>query len=705
MGGRRLLEAIAAAGPVVMLVDDIHWAEPTFLEFLDYLLETATSSPLLVLGSARHELSERHPDWAESHSPLLIRLEPLSDADAGRIVEELLGALDESVRARIAQVAEGNPLYVEQIVSMLVETGALQRGVDGWVARQGTDQLQIPPTVQALVAARLDALQGEERSVVDPASVIGLSFPLDAVTNLVDEPTRPKLDQNLNLLVGKQLVRQLPDEDVIYRFNHQIIRDTAYNSLLKRVRAMLHERFVDWAEPVNRERGRELEFEEIHGYHLEQAYRYRTELGVIDEEARRVAERAAAKLGSAGRRAHARTDMPAAVGLLRRATKLLVEGELDRVELLLELAEAEIQLGDLAVAAATVLQATKEAEAIGDARTIAKCRLMRLWVRTYSPTAIESEGDPEAIVADVIRTLEEQDDAAGLARAWRIRGILSDQAGRYGDAASAAERFIEYAERAGEPRLVARGTSAYASEAVWSTLPIQDLAERMEAHLRKVAGDRKAEAYVALGLAQLQAMLGDFGRARDLYRRGQALLRELGPSVSAMTTSIASARVEYLAGSLDAAEQELRRDEEELRQTGEQYFRSSIAGALARVLLRQEKLEEASEFADLARELADPDDADPQVLWRSVKAGLLARAGDGSAAADLMNEAVQLASTTDDAILQAEVLLDQSELLRLLGRDDAAEPPLRAALELFTQKGDVVSAERVRRKLGAPSAV
>src|SRR6185503_1099388 len=101
-GCRRILEALTFRGPAVMLVDDLHWAEATFLEFLDYLLETMTSSPLLILGSTRHEITERHAEWAETHGPLLITLTPLSDADAGKIVDELLGALDESVRVRIA---------------------------------------------------------------------------------------------------------------------------------------------------------------------------------------------------------------------------------------------------------------------------------------------------------------------------------------------------------------------------------------------------------------------------------------------------------------------------------------------------------------------------------------------------------------------------------------------------------------------------
>src|SRR3990172_6607096 len=168
------------------------------------------------------------------------------------------------------------------MVSMVVENGAIERGLDGWVAREGSERLQIPPTVQALVAARLDALRDEERAVVDPASVIGLSFPLDAVAELVEEPIRPELEAELASLTAKQLVRRLEEDEVIYRFGHQVIRDTAYGSMLKRLRAALHERFVTWAERVNRERGRELEFEEILGYHLEQAYGYRTGLGISD---------------------------------------------------------------------------------------------------------------------------------------------------------------------------------------------------------------------------------------------------------------------------------------------------------------------------------------------------------------------------------------------------------------------------------------
>ena len=704
-GGRRLLEVLAAEQPLVMIVDDLHWAEATFLDFLDHLIESVEGASILVLGTARHEIAERHADWSTAHDAMLVKLEPLSDADAGRIVEELLGALEPSVRSRIAQAAEGNPLYVEQIVSMLVETGAIERGAAGWVAKASAGELQIPPTVQALVAARLDALQPEERAVVDPGSVIGLTFALDAVTELVDEPLRQNLGNDLDVLAGKQLVRRLPEDEILYRFGHQIIRDTAYGSLLKRIRATLHERFVTWAERINRERGRELEFEEILGYHLEQAYRYRVDLGVIDDHARDVAERAAAKLSSAGRRALARTDMPAAANLLARAVALLPELDPRRVELLLELAEARGELGDHTAEAQAVLAAIGTATQLGDERLLARATLAREYVLIFAPGMLEGAGaDPAAVVQQVITSLEAAGDHAGLARAWRVQAMISSRAGRYDDVAKAAERLIESAMEAGEERLVARGASGFANQAVWSSQPVAELTTRIEGFLERVHGDRKAEGNISLALAQLHAMQGEFDRARELYRRGQMLLRDLGPSVSAMNTSIASSRVEVLAGALDVAEAELRRDEAELAALDERYYRPSIAGALARVVLLKGKLEEAEAFSKLAEEIADPEDTDPQVLWRSVRSRILAERGDGEAALRMSEEAVELARETEDVILKADALVDHSAVLSMLGRSEAASRALEAALQLYEQKGDVVSAARIRRDLTVPAS-
>jgi class 3 adenylate cyclase/tetratricopeptide (TPR) repeat protein len=694
-GGRRLLEQLAAERPLVMVVDDLHWAETTFLDFLDHLLETVDNASILVLGTARHELSERHADWSATHDSMLIRLAPLSESDAGRIVEELLGALDADVRERISRAAEGNPLYVEQIVSMLVETGAIQRGLEGWVAREGSNQLQIPPTVQALVASRLDALKTEERAVLDPASVIGLSFPLDAVAELVDDSVQQRLDADLQLLSEKQLVRRLAEEDVIYRFGHQIIRDTAYGSLLKRSRAILHERFVTWAERVNRERGRELEFEEILGYHLEQAYRYRESLGVVDAEALAVAERAAEKLSNAGLRAMARGDSPAAASLLRRAIDLYPTVDPRRLLLIPDLAETLFTLSKFEEAQAELEVALEVARTVGDQRGAARLEVTQMLIQLFA--GVDAE---HAVTVDEVerlrQTFADLGDEGGGARASRVLLFLHGNAGRYDDSAAAAEEVIEQATSAGEDRLVRGGAAVYTTAAVLGSTPVDQAIARCESILERVKGARRSEAIVLGALAQLRAMIGDFETARTLYRKEQELLGALGPSRELASTSLDSGRVEMLAGDLAAAEAELRRDDQELEALKETYFRSTVSALLAQVLLLQGKRLEADQSAMVAQDLTDAEDIDGQVLWRLARSRLLAET-DSKAALEMADEAVSMAKGTAGLILAADALRSRADLLDDLGRTDEAAQSRTEAIERYELKGDRVSAAAAQR--------
>ncbi|HEX3265863.1 MAG TPA: adenylate/guanylate cyclase domain-containing protein [Candidatus Limnocylindrales bacterium] len=697
-GGRRFLETLATERPLVVLVDDLHWAEQTFLDFLDSMLETVDAASILILGSARHEISERHAEWAAVHEPMLVNLHPLSEADAGRIVEELLGSLEETVRSRIAAAAEGNPLYVEQIVSMLVETGAIERGVDGWVARDGAAKLQIPPTVQALVASRLDALKTEERAVVDPASVIGLTFALDAVSELVDDEIQPGLKSDLDVLVTKQLVRQLPEEEVLYRFGHQIIRDTAYGSLLKRARAALHERFVTWAERVNRERGRELEFEEILGYHLEQAYVYRTGLGVIDAEAEEVGRRAAAKLSNAGRRALTRGDLPAATALLRRATLVLQSGSSERIEVLVDLADALIQQG-LFDDAKEVLDGARIAAAeIGDARLGARVELIEAGRAQFvggpdlGPRALET-------VAATVPILEQAGDDAGLARAARLEMYTKVMAGRLKEATAASARILEHARRAGDERLVSRSAAPIAYILVHGPEPVENAITRAREMLAEVRGDRKTEAIILGALAQLQAMNEEFDPARTTYRAAQDILLELGTGVDASSTSMDSAQVELLAGNVDAAERELRRDYDALEALGEVYLRSTIAAMLAETLWRAVRADEAERFATVSAEIADPDDILSQVLWRIVRSKILADRGEIAAATALAEEALESARATEEVGLLAETLVGLAYVRTAAGMHEEARAPLDEALALLNAKGDRATARRLASPL------
>jgi predicted ATPase len=575
----------------------------------------------------------------------------------------------------------------------------LRQDGDAWVATISSAELDIPPTIQALVASRIDALRQEDRRVIDPASVIGLGFPIDALVNLVPEDAAPEVPARLQSLTAKQFVRPSVSDPEFYRFGHAVIKDAAYRSLLKRTRAELHERFVAWAEPVNRERGRELEFEEILGYHLEQAYRYRSELGPIDETGREIGRRAAGKLASAGRRASIRGDAPAAANLLRRATALLPRPDEFRIELLTELADALLELGDFDDSTAVLREANETARDIGDARLEARATLGQLMVGLYGSGSVGGSDNAVADVKATIPILERVQDSSGLATAWRLLMLIYGTSGNYDDAAEAALRVVEFATRAEDARLASKGAINYAFTALHGPTPVSVALRSCEILLNEVGGDRKAEAMVLGVLGVLHAMEGRFDEARRLTAQSRESLEDLGPSILAAASALEYSRVEILAGDPAQAEIELRRDYEKLEAVGERYYRSTLAGLLANALWTLGRNAEADEYSQVAEEIADADDNWSQVLWRSARAKLLVQAGRAEEAVTLAREAVSLAATSVDIEQYADVLVDLGEVLRRAGRDGEQEPHLREALALYVRKGDLVSAELIRARL------
>ena len=701
-GIRRLFETMAVGQPLVLILDDIHAAEQTFLDVLDYLLQAVEGAAILVLCSARHELLERYADWSGTHAGETITLVPLSDAETGTLVGELLGDLEPSVRARISDAAEGNPLYTEQIVSMLQETGAIRREGERWVSTRASADLAIPPTVQALVAARLDALGSEERAVIEPASVIGLSFADEAVAELVEDESEAHLEIDLGSLASKELIRRAEGEEGFYRFGHQVIKDTAYGSLLKRIRAALHERFVVWAERVNKERGRETEFEEILGYHLEQAYRYRIELGVIDDAARAVGKRAAIKLGSAGRRALGRADIPAAVNLLRRATEVLPRESPFRLEVMVDLGEANMQQGAFDPAAAVLDEAMAIAAETGDVRLGVRANLIRVSVDQFRSGGEASATRAIDAANRAISVLEPIGDHAGLARAWRLLMFTLSNQGHVEEATRAAERVIEHAGHAGDPRIAARSAGMIAFLMLHGATPAREALSRCEELLDRVAGDRSTQALIQSTMAVLRAMIGEIETARSFYRQSYSALTELGAGIVTMTSSIDSSQVEQLAGDLAAAERELRRDYDALAAIEETYYRSTIATFLSQVLLAAGDMGEAMRFTELAEALGEADDVLTQVPWRGVRARILASRGDAAGARRLAMEGLDLAGMSDPR-LRADALVDLANVLDTVGDTESSGPPLREALNLYELKGDLVSAGRLRERMGSVS--
>ncbi len=695
---RKVLEILAADAPVVALIDDIHWAEPAFLELLEHILTTSTGAPILLLATTRHDLLEENPTWGEQAGATRVMLRPLDDGAASQVVANLLGhaSLPDDVLARIVEAAEGNPLFVEQMWSMLIDSGALRLEGARWVRADERAEINVPPTIHALLEARLDQLGRAERAAVEPASVIGLEFAQPAVQSLVPPSLRPAIHEYMTTLTRKQLIRlsRAVEAEPIYRFEHHLVRDTVYNGLLKRARALLHIEFVRWADRVNADRDRALEFEEILGYHLEQAHRYLSELGPLDEKGIAIGADAAQRLSNAAKRAFARGDMHAAANLYRRAVALLDESEPTRLVLLPEFGEVLLELGDFAQARTVLAEAQVMAERVANRRIAASAQLLRMRVRLFSAEPGDWTEETLRMADEIIPLFESEGAHSELARAWRLIGFVHGIAARYAQSSDAVSRSMTHARLAGDQRLIARNVMGLSSSTLLGPTPVPQAIERCEQMIAEGISDRQAESKLLCSLAQLHAMNGEFDKARALYRRGRALLRDLGQGVNAASTGIDLLTVELLAGDLVTAEREVMPDYDFLARTGETYFMSTIAALLSRVVRDQGRDDEALVFSQIAEGATAADDMESQALWRSIRAPIVARAGDLAEAESLARSAVELSQKSDAPQMQADALSELATVLMLAGRIGEARQGIDAAIAIYQAKGDVVSAAR-----------
>jgi len=702
-GARKLLEGLARSRPLLVLFEDVHWAESAFLELVEHLVSSTDGAPILVVCSTRHELVERLPEWSTEQGSTRIELERLTEEQTSAVAEHLLGGtgLDARIRARIVGAAQGNPLFVEQLLSMLLDEGLIQFEGGHWRAAADIDRVSVPPTIQALLATRLDRLSPDERAVIEPAAVIGQTFVADAVRHLAPAHVRPELTARLDSLTARQLVQpdvSRPTEEDAFRFHHILIRDTAYDGILKRARAGFHEQFVAWADGVNREGA--TEFEEILGYHLEQAYGYLSELGPIDEHGRSVGIDGSQRLVSAGRRAFARGDVPAAVNLLGRAAALLPESDPARLALLPEFGEALLKVGGYDEAESTLDEAIRLAEHAGVEGVKAHASLVRLLVQLRA-------GDPESwrdeavvTITEAMAVFEREGDHAGLAKSWRLLAWTHGMALQFGLAADACERAIEQARLAGDTRQLTAAATAYAAAAVFGPTPVAAAIEYCELMVQQVSGDRQSEATVMAFLGSLLACQGSFDRARELSSRALSMLEELGLDVEYSYMCRQSWRVEMLAGDISAAERVLRDAYERLERVGERYMLSTIAGLLGQTLYVVGRYDEAESLGNLAKDLATEDDVDTQALWRCLLGKVLARRGSTAKGEALVREAIALLAPTDDLPFQCEALLDLAEVQRFTGSDEISAT-LETARRLAEAKGNLVQADAIQVMLEA----
>jgi class 3 adenylate cyclase/tetratricopeptide (TPR) repeat protein len=686
---RRLFEALAAPWPLVLVFEDIHWGEPTLLDLIEYFAGWIRDAPVLILCLARPDVVERQPSWLTPRANAsAIPLTPLSPAETDRLLAD--SDLGPAVRARIADAAEGNPLFVEQMVALLAEEG------------ESGETIPIPPSIQALLAARLDRLTLEERSMLETAAVVGRGFWRGAVRDLAPQGLRNAVGAHLMALVRKDLVEPesstLAHEDA-FRFRHVLIRDAAYEGTPKERRAELHERFAAWI--ADNVPDRVTEREEITGYHLEQAYRLRAELGPVGEREFALARRAAEILGAAGRRALVRSDVPAAINLLDRAVELGRADDSSQALLLRDLSAALWAAGELGRAEEILSDALEAALAAGDRRVEWYVRLDR-GVR-HALTATGAGAELGRVAAEAARVFEEIGDDLGLARAWRRLAQAARRDCRFGEAEEASERALAHARAAGDSDETAGIVDLLCTALLYGPAPAGRATTRFAEIAASADGDLLLEANVASSRAGLEAMLGNFDQARALVARAAGVYDELGHRLFRAGLSQVAGPVELLAGRPEAAERELRHGFEILAESGQTALLSYSAFLLAETLLAQERAADARRFAQIALETVSEDDTTDHVLARTVAARLAASEGDLAAAEAAAREAVELAAGTDALVLHADALVLLADLLSRSGQSAEAREAAQGALDLYEQKGHVVAARQTMEGLAAPA--
>ncbi len=697
---RRFFEASARERPLVLVFDDIHWGESTFLDLVEHIADWSRGSPILLLCMARSDLLDVRPSWAGGKSnAATVSLEPLTDEQAEVLITNLLGAaeLPAGIAERIVETAEGNPLFVEEMLAMLVDDGLIVRGEDRWIAAGDLSSVTVPPSIQALLGARLDRLTPEERTVLEAAAVIGKEFFVGAVRDLVPEDRRTQAPSDLMALVRKELISPerttLPGEDA-FRFRHLLVRDSAYDSIPKAQRAELHERFADWLERVA---GHSVaEQEEIVAYHLEQAHVYRTQLGPEDDRSSAIGLRAAARLSSAGRRATGRGDSVAGVNLLRRALAIGPVAGAERVVMLYDLGDALGWVGEAQEAFAAFDQAATLAADAGDRSLEWLARIRRSAAQMLTDPHGKPTKEFRAELEEAARTFEELGDDAALATVWTELAEIEWMPCRYERAERASHRALEHARRSGDERLLDDALESLIAAQLYGVATPEDGLRTLDGLAEDISRSRKLESWALVVRGFFEAMEGSFDEARRRMRLAVEIGEALGLRLMVAWQEGELGYLELCAGDAVAGERAYRRNYEILDELGDEGHKSTAAANLARALCALGRFDEAEPFATIARSVAAEDDLASQVAGRSAQATVLAARGEFAEAEQLGREAVRLYADAECPNLQGDVWMDLAQVLRMAGKPADAEQAARQALALYERKGNRPASESAR---------
>jgi DNA-binding SARP family transcriptional activator/predicted ATPase len=680
---RRLLQTLARERPVVLVLEDLHWAASAFLDLVEHVAELARA-PILLLALARPELLDTRPQWAGGRvNASSILLDPLPGDHAGTLLDRLAAdtALDDESRAAILAGAAGNPLFLEQLLASALE-----------------GESSVPDSIHALLSARLDRLPPAERRVAEAAAVYGQTFQTEVVQALVDVEVRPAL---VTLARRDFVEPEAPDVfgDELWGFRHALVRDEAYAGIPKRRRALLHREIA--AIVADRAGPWRVEADELIGYHLESAYRAQVEVDPQAPELTGLAADAARHLTAAGLRSYDQRDPPTTAGLLRRAAALLPADAPERLELAPALADA-LGWNDERDAAARVIDEAEAAAPPGDERTHARLDVARINLALWGPAKVDPEGMFEG-ARKAIAVLEAAGDDEALAYAHIVAYHAS-----YRRSAATEARQVDAGEELGLAAKHARAAGSRFLEGVatsWLCVLLRrggqtvDEARRWIHAILEDPPDRWTRASALGSLGTLHAMEGAFDQGRALMAESHAIIEDLGLRQAAAADSIALADVEIIAGDLDRAERFLRGGLAELDEVGDRFSAANAAWRLALVLMRRGEESEAETCLERAAELEAGEWVE---VWLLVLgATLAARRGRSVRAEELLRESESLMGRLFEGGMHADALLQAAEASELIGRTADAVDRLRRAAEIARRLGYVVAERTARERLAA----
>ncbi|MBZ5740271.1 adenylate/guanylate cyclase domain-containing protein [Nocardioides mangrovi] len=672
---RRLLEQLAQRRPLVVTVDDLHWAEPTLLELLEQVREEVADLPLLLICGARPELLEEHPEWGHgSLDSLTFGLDPFGAAEVRDRVETILaGPAPDELVATVTEWSGGNPLFVEEIVAHLVEEGHL-RFTDRWETTGDIGRVRVPPTVSALLAARLDRLPSDERDLLGRVSVIGQSFIAAEAVELLDPDQRPATAALLTQLARRDLLRRVRDgAGDAWAFRHITIRDTAYDALPKALRAELHERFADAVASAAAAGETGAERSAFVAHHLAEALRLRTELAAHDAALAPLRARTAVALGRAGLDAQDRDDPDAATALLHQAAAVRHPDPAVRRDLLLDLITVQLAVSRAREASETLAELDRETEGVAplDLATRDACALI-------IDLSVSDEIDP-------VRAIEVGERLEGMARdagddRRALVGLITlstaySMAALWSPAMTVAERLLA----SGSPASVRLGHLQRGGAALHGSTPLSRLRDYYPVRTDSPTGRYWSAMIEAIGMAG-------------------PLPEEAGPAIAVATLRseeagelatflVGTSYARHLVGDLDGAIDHYGRAVEKLFADGEGAIASTYIGERSMVrLLRGDDVDEIAQEQVVAHRHTSPYDGASVSLNAVVACAVAVHAGDLGEAREQAALALRVVDTTENIWHQAEVRLHVSALARTTGDRAEERRLLSEARDLFRAK-------------------